>query len=380
VKPWLLVAGDFTPFGGMDSANYALARYLAKRGGVHLVTHRAWADLAVQPSVTVRQVPRPLDWHFLGGALLANAGRRAWQELSRGGVHTVVNGGNCPLGVANWLHYLHAAYLPAKTGSLVRRSKTRLVRARDLAAEKDALREASVVICNSVRTRDDVIERVGVDVDRTHVVYYGADPVRFAAVSSSERADAKRALGLLPSRPLVGFVGALGDRRKGFDTLFLTWTTLCRQPGWDSNLIVVGAGAQVPHWKQRARDAGLSDRITFAGYRRDMASVFAALDVLVHPARYEAYGLAVHEAICRGVPALVSASAGIAERYPRSLSELLIANPDDPIEIADRLTKWRADSERFERLVVPLSQQLRDRSWDEMAQEIVELVECAGTA
>ena len=29
--PWLLVAGDFTPLGGMDGANHALARYLAVR-------------------------------------------------------------------------------------------------------------------------------------------------------------------------------------------------------------------------------------------------------------------------------------------------------------------------------------------------------------
>ena len=30
MTPWLLVAGDFTPLGGMDAANYALARYLVE--------------------------------------------------------------------------------------------------------------------------------------------------------------------------------------------------------------------------------------------------------------------------------------------------------------------------------------------------------------
>jgi glycosyltransferase involved in cell wall biosynthesis len=118
----------------------------------------------------------------------------------------------------------------------------------------------------------------------------------------------------------------------------------------------------------------------FAGYRLDMQAVFPAFDVLVHPARYEAYGLSVHEALCRGVPALVSASSGVAERYPPELSELLITNPEDPGEIADRLTKWRSDGERLACQVAPFSRQLRARSWDEMAQEIVNLVEHAETA
>ena len=64
MTPWLLVAGDFTPFGGMDAANHALARYLAARGEVHLVTHRAWPDLASLPGVTVHHVWRPFDWNF----------------------------------------------------------------------------------------------------------------------------------------------------------------------------------------------------------------------------------------------------------------------------------------------------------------------------
>lgn len=32
MTPWLLVAGDLTPLGGMDAANHALARYLGRRG------------------------------------------------------------------------------------------------------------------------------------------------------------------------------------------------------------------------------------------------------------------------------------------------------------------------------------------------------------
>lgn len=72
---WLLVAGDFSPLGAMDRANMALARYLADRGPVHLVTHRAWEDLAADPNVAVHLVPRPFGRHMLGGPLLAWVGQ-----------------------------------------------------------------------------------------------------------------------------------------------------------------------------------------------------------------------------------------------------------------------------------------------------------------
>jgi glycosyltransferase involved in cell wall biosynthesis len=374
------VAGDFTPFGGMDAANHALARYLAARGEVHLVTHRAWPDLESLPAVTVHRVRRPFGWQFVGSVLLAKRGADVWRQLAPRQVRTIVNGGNCHVREANWVHYLHAAYKPKTAGSMVRRSKGWLIYARDLAAEQRCLRDARVVICNSRRTQADVVARTGVDASRTRVVYYGSDPVRFSLVDAAGRAAAKVALGFAPARPLVGFVGALGDRRKGFDTVFQAWAGLCRRPDWDADLIVVGWGAELPDWQRRARDAGLDDRIRFVGARRDIHDIFAALDALVHPPRYEAYGLSVHEALCRGVPALVSACAGVAERYPPQLSELVIANPDDPGELVARLSVWRCDRERFRSLVIPLSEQLRARTWEAMASEIAGLVDRAGAA
>ena len=118
---------------------------------------------------------------------------------------------------------------------------------------------------------------------------------------------------------MVAFVGALGDRRKGFDRLFDAWQQLCRDPAWDADLVVAGHGGELTQWRRLAASSGLDGRIRFLGFRDDVSTVLAAADVLVHPARYEAYGLGVHEAICRGLPAIVSAAAGVAELYPAGL-------------------------------------------------------------
>jgi glycosyltransferase involved in cell wall biosynthesis len=371
-SPWLIVAGDFTPLGGMDRANYALARYLAAREAeVHIVAHRAWPDLASVPGVTLHRVWRPMNRHLLGKPLLARAGRRVWRTLGASGTRAVVNGGNCCVPAVNWVHYVHAAWRPQGLGA-VPRLHAWWTHCRDRDAERAALREALVIIANSERTKCDLVERVAVDPARVHVIYYGSDPVRFGLVGKSERLTARDRIGLSGGRPLVGFVGALGDRRKGFDVLFAAWLELCRDARWDADLVVVGSGRELPAWRARAHAAGLGSRIHFLGFRDDVADVVAAFDALVHPARYEAYGLSVHEAVCRGVPALVSSDAGVAERYSPALGELLIVDPGNVGELRERLIGWRARLERYRDDVVALSQAFRSRSWDAMAADIVE--------
>jgi glycosyltransferase involved in cell wall biosynthesis len=371
---WLIVAGDLTPLGGMDSANHALARYLAARDEVHLVTHRAWPDLAALPTVTVHSVWRPFNRHVLGSPFLSRTGQAVWRRLRASGAHAIVNGGNCRIASANWVHYLHAANPLLGGGSLAQRTKMALNYRRDLAAERTAIRAARVVICNSRHTRDDVVDRLGIDPLRARVIYYGGDPVRFSPVDAAGREAAKAALSQPAARPLVGFIGALGDRRKAFDTVFSAWCRLCGCRDWDADLVVVGEGAELPAWRQRAQAQGVGDRIRFAGFRTDVPEILAALDALVHPARYEAYGLSVREALCRGVPALVTASAGVAEHYPPELGELLIADPDNPQELHAKLLAWRRDMERFRSAIQPLSATLRGRTWDAMAGQIAEVV------
>jgi glycosyltransferase involved in cell wall biosynthesis len=369
---WLLIAGDFTTFGGMDAANFALASYLARASDrsseVHLVSHQVSPELANLPAVRVHQVPRPLGAHRFGEPLMRASAMRWHTRLAARGVRTVANGGNADAGDLNWVHYVHAAFRPEAAG-LLNQLRSASTYRRYVAAEQRALRRARVVICNSKRTADDVVRDVGVARDRTRVVYYGIDPQRFGPIDAGHREAARRTLGLPVEGRLALFVGALGDRRKGFDTLFDAWRTVCQQPDWDVELVVAGTGAERPAWEARAAAELPQGRIRFLGFRKDMPLVMAACDLLIHPARYEAYGLAVHEALCRGIPALVSASAGVAERYPEDLHSLLVEDPRSAAELVARLSAWRGDATINERVSM-FASRLRARTWDHMASDI----------
>jgi glycosyltransferase involved in cell wall biosynthesis len=371
-----MTSGDFTTLGGMDRANHAQARHLAERGEeVHLVAHRVSADLAALPNVHVHPVSRPLGAHLAGAPLLAGEARRQRGTLGPS-ARVLVNGGNAP-GPATWVHYLHAAYEPRTRASLRTRVSASVGRRYYLSRERAVLSRASLVICNSDRTAADVHRLYRVAESRLRVVYYGVDPALFSATTDEQRRAARAALGVPSDRRAALFIGALGDRRKGFDALFAAWRIVAADPAWDVDLLVAGTGAERAAWVRRAAEAFPEGRMRFLGFRADVADVIAAADVLVHPARYEAYGLGVHEAICRGVPAIVTGSAGIAERYPAALRDLLIDGEIDAATVAEALWRWRSAADAWGARNEPFGASLRSRSWDAMAAEIAALVEGA---
>lgn len=369
IRPWLIVAGDFVPWGGMDRANVGLAARLASVGHeVHVVTHRSCGTLK-RCGVLVHPAARPLGSHGIGMPFLAREAARRARELRARGVRVVANGGNFLPATIAWIHYVHAAYEPAQGGTPIRRAWAAVQRRYVLEREREGLAAARLVICNSERTRRDVVDRLGIPDARTRVVYYGTDPERFGLVSEEERTQARRELGLDGIGPVALFAGALGDRRKGFDALFDAWLSFTRGRGRDAVLLVAGEGRELPVWIARAEREGLGGSMRFLGFRRDIPRVLAAVDLVVHPARYEAYGLSVHEAACRGIPVIVSAQAGVTERLPASLRDLFVSEIAADAVLA-ALERWGRSREAFHDAARQAAGPLAQRTWDAMADEI----------
>jgi glycosyltransferase involved in cell wall biosynthesis len=359
----------------MDRANLALASYLLQQGHpVHIVGHRADPELLAQPGLHFHRVPKLLNSDLAGGPLLGRAGRRVGREIAAAGGRVVVNGGNCSFGDVNWVHYVHAAYEPTGAHGVARRLKNALAHRLYLAAEAKSVRAARVVIANSNRTKQDLIDRLNIPAERIHTVYLGIDAGAFVPASEEERAQIRKRLGWAADRPVAIFVGALGDRRKGFDTLFSAWKKLCAMSSWDADLVVVGLGGELGAWKERTARARLDSRIRFLGFRKDVPELLRGADVLVSPTRYESYGLGVQEALCCGLPALVSADAGVAERYPESLGSLLLRDCEDVEELVHALAGWREDAARLRQLAGLVGDQLRLRTWEKTAMEMVEVI------
>jgi glycosyltransferase involved in cell wall biosynthesis len=104
--------------------------------------------------------------------------------------------------------------------------------------------------------------------------------------------------------PVGLFVGDLQLPRKNLHTVL---KALPACPGL--HLAVVGRiGNSV--FPAMARNLGVSDRVHFLDFRRDVPELMRSVDFVVFPSLYEPSGLVLLEAMASGVPVVTSASVG----------------------------------------------------------------------
>jgi len=367
----------------MDRANAALAKHLsASETPTHLVGHQIDPALAALPHLITHVVPRPWGSTVVGELALDRRGRDVARAVRSAHPRTriLVNGGNCPYPDLNWAHCLHAAWPGSGPGAPAWfRVKDTLVKTWFRWRERRAFRAARLIVANSHRTKRELVEHLRIDPDRVHTVYLGVDPA-WKPPSFAERQSARSRLELDPDRLVAAFVGTLDhDQNKGFDTLWRAWLELCRAPEWDVDLVVAGGGRSVARWQREVDRAGLGHRVRLLGFTDRVYSLFGAADVLVSPVRYEAYGLGVQEAVCRGVPAIVSARAGIVERFSDQQRGLALDDSEDAAELVAKLVRWRLEPGGWRRRFEPLAEALTATSWDDMAAGIVAIASGTGS-
>ena len=375
-RDWVIVAGGFHDTGAMDRANAALARHLLERGArVHLVGHDIDDRFTQHPNADCHVVPRPRAAAPLAESLLSRRGIAVASEVTAvcPDARIVVNGGNCPWPDINWVHAVHAGWPVVDDGAPAWvKVKHRAVKALARRQERTALGAARTIITNSHATRQALLEAGLVDTPSSvHVVYLGSDPT-WGSPDARERASA-RALYQIPAhQPVVAYVGTLGfDLNKGFDVLWSAWERLAQSGTWNATLLAAGDGGRLPFWRRAAERAGLEERVKFLGQTSRVRDLLAAADLLVSPVRYEAYGLNVHEALCRGAAVMVTSTAGVVERFDHDLEPSLLPSCVTAELLQARLRDWSADVEGWRTRARSTAVRLRARSWDDMARDVV---------
>lgn len=94
---------------------------------------------------------------------------------------------------------------------------------------------------------------------------------------------------------------------------------------------------------------GLGERVTFEGYVDDatLARRYAEADVLVHPARYESFGLVFLEAMRAGLPVVACRAGGACEVFAGGEADgAVLVPPGDMNAIADAVVALARDAAR----------------------------------
>jgi glycosyltransferase involved in cell wall biosynthesis len=126
-----------------------------------------------------------------------------------------------------------------------------------------------------------------------------------------DRSRVREELGLKDADIAVLHVGRF-HLQKGQDLLVDGFAKASRQiPGL--KLILVGQGNLRAAVEERVRAAGLSDVVHFTGPLETVTPYYRLADIFVFPSRYEAFGIALLEAMAAGLPVVAFRAGGICE-------------------------------------------------------------------
>lgn len=149
----------------------------------------------------------------------------------------------------------------------------------------------------------------GFPASRVGVTYNGIDPGH--RPTAFQRTAARAALGLSEDAFVVGTVGRL-DPVKNLPVLLQAHAFLVSKYP-HLRTVIIGDGDERAALESHAHRLGVTDSITFAGYRSDVRLLMSAFDVYANTSTYEGVSLTILEAMATALPVVATRVGGNPE-------------------------------------------------------------------
>jgi glycosyltransferase involved in cell wall biosynthesis len=229
-----------------------------------------------------------------------------------------------------------------------------------------AARRADRVIADSLSTRDDLIELLGIARERIDVVPLGLGAVRRA--KPLPESDVRARLDLGERRVVL----SLSAKRPHKNLLALIGA-LAAIPSAERPVLVL-PGYPTAHERElraRAQALGVERDVRLRGWidECELEGIWSLADAFVFPSLYEGFGLPVLEAMARGVPVACSNASSLPEVAGDAA---LLFDPRDESAIASAITRMLSDPELAERLRERGRERVRQFTWERTARATIE--------
>jgi glycosyltransferase involved in cell wall biosynthesis len=165
-------------------------------------------------------------------------------------------------------------------------------------------------------------------------------------LAGTDREASRRALGVERHESMILHVGRF-HRQKAQDQLLEAFAAALNESP-HLKLFLVGDGALLGAARAQAEELRLADSVVFLGSVADPVPLYGAADLFAFPSRFEAFGIALLEAMAAGLPSVVTRVGGITEVATDETS--LFVGVDEPLALARALVRLAEDPDLRSRL------------------------------
>lgn len=238
------------------------------------------------------------------------------------------------------------------------------------------LKTATKLIAVSEATKNDLVNKIGIDSNRVVVIYEGVDRKFFKPVKDDRLRDVLRQYDLEPKRYFL-FVGTI-QPRKNIKRLIEAFKKC--ESSLKMKLVLVGSkGWLSDDIYKLPKKLGIEDRVRFLGRVEDkfLPSLYSGAIALVFPSLYEGFGLPILEAFACQCPVLTS---NISSTSEVARNAAILVNPYRTEEITDAMIKVTNDLPAGRQgdilrnsLIEKGSRRVEKFGWERCARETLEL-------
>ncbi len=230
------------------------------------------------------------------------------------------------------------------------------------------LPRAAAVICVSENTRNDVLQFLGCQLSRVHVVHHGIDEVfRPIPLSENKRGAERKRLGL--SWPITILHVGASSFYKNVEALLKALALLPRD--WQDRVHLVKAGDPfLPSHLRLIRRHRLEDRVHSLSTvtAETLVLLYNLSDILVYPSLHEGFGWPPLEAMACGLPVVCSDRGALAETAGDAACFI---NPEDPVDILRGILRVLEDTPYRNELIRRGLQRAACFRWEDAIQKTV---------